>query len=130
MTKVSQTRSESGPTVALSLHTCISQMTATAKKLTNVSYVAKLSSSSFKVPRGAPQLARLAASVTWVRYDGVSTRLTLNCWPVFCFFQNGFGGESLGRSPLVGVNAGLHHSRRLRGGQVSQCVSTRCSLDP
>lgn len=53
------------------------------KKLTNVSYVAKLSSSSVKVPRGAPRLARLAANGTRVSYDSVSTRLTLICWPVF-----------------------------------------------
>lgn len=42
-----------------------------------------VSSSSVKVPRGAPRLARLAANGTWVSYDSVSTRLTLNCWPVF-----------------------------------------------
>lgn len=54
--------------------------------------------------------------------------LTPSCWPV-PFLQNGFGGESLGRSPVVCLSAGLHHSRRLRGGQVSQRVSAS-SLGP
>lgn len=54
--------------------------------------------------------------------------LTLQCSPVLSL-QNGFSGESLGRSPLVCVSAGLHHSRRLRGGQVPQRVSAS-SLRP
>lgn len=37
--------------------------------------------------------------------------------------QDGLRGQSPGGGAGVGSAAGLHHRRRLRGGQVSECVS-------
>lgn len=99
-------------------------------KLTNVSDAVeprqtRPSESRVQLPAGRPDSQ---PTMPGESYDIVRTMLTLQCSPVLSL-QNGFSGESLGRSPLVCVSAGLHHGRRLRGGQVPQRVSAS-SLRP
>lgn len=73
-------------------------------------------------------LARSPANVSFKKcgpcklFVSVFTSLTVSCLIVF---QNGFSGESFGRSPHLCVTSGLHYSWCLRGSQIPQCVSTR-----
>lgn len=116
VTKVSKTRSVTGTSLGRFLYTCRKEVN---KRLLRGETP---SNSSVRVPCSAQRPAGLPANSTRLSHDVVQTMLTLEHSPVL-FLQNGFSGESLGRSPLVCVSAGLHHSRRLRGGQISQRVS-------